>query len=395
MTNTQAVKFDDIAFQVMERVSPSPDESKHFIGLEHLKAGYFYVHDWGSDIVLKTQAFKVKRGDIIFSRRNTYLKRVSVSLIDGICSADAMVIRPLENSSLVDGYLPHLMQSKLFMDKVIANSAGSLSSRVKWSELSKLAFTVPSIAQQQSELRVLNSISQKELSYIESIKLANKLLYATGMRVFDNYFDSRKSKRVNLPAGWSDLPISKVLISPPISGFSPVETPTETGKYVLNLNCLSRAGFRATSLKKITEENFNKGKICKKGDLYISRSNTAELVGLIGKYNNFEGVGHTIFPDTMWRLDVNETLLKKDFLMYYLMSPYGRRSIQSIAAGTSGSMKKINKDGFSKLKVPIPPIEMQDLISKTFESLYSNVSCFYDSLNRTLNLRQTIIDQDI
>lgn len=395
MTNKQTVVFGDIATQIMERVTPSSDDSKTFIGLEHLKPGYFFVHDWGSDISLKTQAFKVKSGDIIFSRRNTYLKRISVSQINGICSADAMVIRPIENEALIEGYLPHLMQSTFFMDKVIANSAGSLSSRVKWNELSQLEVTIPTREQQIETLNVLDSIAKKELMYMAGIKSANKLLYALGLRVFDNYFDARKNKRVKLPSDWSEVSIKSILKGTPESGFSPVEVPNETGKYVLNLNSLSKTGFRETTLKKISEEHFNKGRVCQADDLYISRSNTAELVGLVGKFSSSQGVGQTIFPDTMWRLNVNQKLMKQDFLMYYLMSPYGRRSIQSIAAGTSGSMKKINKDGFSKLKVPLPPLEIQSKIIATFEQAYSNIWCFNHSLRKTLELRQAIIDKDL
>lgn len=396
MTDKKTLVFGDIAKQIMERVTPSPEDSKKFIGLEHLRSGYFFVHQWGSDIALKTQAFRVKSGDIIFSRRNTYLKRISVSQIDGICSADAMVIRPIADDTLVEeGYLPHLMQSTSFMEKVIANSAGSLSSRVKWSELSQLRITVPTKKQQAKTLKVLDSIAKKELMYVESLQSANRLLYALGLRVFDNYFDARKSKRVKLPDDWSEVSIKEVLNSTPESGFSPVEVSNETGKYVLNLNSLSKAGFRETTLKKISEEHFNKGKVCKINDLYISRSNTAELVGLVGKYRSSQGEGRTIFPDTMWRLNVNQEIMKQDFLMYYLMSPYGRRSIQAIAAGTSGSMKKINKESFSKLRVPLPPLEVQRKIIALFEQAYSNVWRFNDSLTSTLELRQAVIDRDL
>lgn len=47
MNNKRNVTFGDLAEQVMVRISPTSDDAKHFIGLEHLKSGYFYVHDWG------------------------------------------------------------------------------------------------------------------------------------------------------------------------------------------------------------------------------------------------------------------------------------------------------------------------------------------------------------
>ncbi|RUO32426.1 restriction endonuclease subunit S [Aliidiomarina soli] len=395
MSDKQTVKFGEIAEQIMDRVTPSPEDSGSFIGLEHLRPGYFYVHEWGAEIALKTQAFKIREGDIIFSRRNTYLKRVSVSPIDGICSADAMVIRSRKNSYMLDRYLPHFMQSSVFMEKVISNSAGSLSSRVKWGELSKLEFKLPRIDQQKSTLAALDSLANNERLYFESIQAAKRFLYAIGLRIFDNYFDPREEKRVSLPCGWSASTVKKILTSTPESGFSPVETSKHTGKYVLNLNSLSKVGFRETTLKNITEEHFLKGKVCSTGDLFISRSNTSELVGLVGKYKSSRGVGDTIFPDTMWRLNVDERLIKKDFLMFYLMSPYGRRAIQSIAAGTSGSMKKINKDSFSKLKLPLPPIAVQESIISAFQQSYGVIWHQDDSLIKSVKLRQVIIDREL
>src|SRR5690554_6863903 len=96
MTGNQTVKFGEIAEQIIKRVTPQEGDEKNFIGLHHLISGCLKVYEWGDDIKLSAQAFKVSKGDIIFARRNTYLKRVAISPIDGICSADAMVIRPIK-----------------------------------------------------------------------------------------------------------------------------------------------------------------------------------------------------------------------------------------------------------------------------------------------------------
>jgi type I restriction enzyme S subunit len=392
MKNKLKKRFGDIAEQIMLRVTPKKHDAEYFIGLDDLKSKHIYVHTWGSDLDLKTQAFKVKQGDIIFSRRNTYLRRASVSQIDGICSADAMVIRPISEDS-DPRFLPFFMQSDLFMNQVIAYSAGSLSSRIKWSDLSNLEFDIPSIQSQRRLLPILESTAKQELQLIGLIKSAEKALYALGLRVFDNYFDSRHHKRVPLPKNWGQSRINNVLLTAPKSGYSPVESPLESGHFVLNLNSLSRNGFLSTKLKNITKAHFDKGIIAKRGDLLISRSNTSYLVGLIGIYNPIQGEENTIFPDTMWRLDVDDSKIDKEFLLFYLMSPYGRRSIQSIAAGTSGSMKKINKDGFGKLWVPLPPKEEQEQITSSFKCAYELIQKTKINLVKLHELRAALINE--
>lgn len=154
MTDKRIVKFGDIAEQVIERVTPQEGDEKNFIGLQHLESGSLYISAWGDDVELSTQAFKVTEGDIIFARRNTYLKRVAISPINGICSADAMVIRPL-GSFIEPAFLPFFMQTDTFMDRVISISAGSLSSRVKWKDLAQQNFRLPSIEEQRNLLVTL------------------------------------------------------------------------------------------------------------------------------------------------------------------------------------------------------------------------------------------------
>lgn len=69
------------------------------------------------------------KNDILFARRNTYLRRVSVALFDGICSGDIIVIEPIL-THIIQGFLPIYMQFKEFEDQVIAWSAGAFSKRL-------------------------------------------------------------------------------------------------------------------------------------------------------------------------------------------------------------------------------------------------------------------------
>ncbi|WP_445428010.1 restriction endonuclease subunit S [Alishewanella sp. HL-SH05] len=159
MSEKQTVQFGDIAEQILERVHPQQGDEKKFIGLQHLISGNLAVYEWGGDVELSAQAFKVAKGDIIFARRNTYLKRVAISPIDGICSGDAMVIRPI--AGLIEpSFLPFFMQSEAFMNRVISISAGSLSSRVKWKDLAIQKFTIPSLDEQRKQLKILEKIEQ-------------------------------------------------------------------------------------------------------------------------------------------------------------------------------------------------------------------------------------------
>lgn len=103
----------------------------------------------------------------------------------------------------------------------------------------------------------------------------------------------------------------------------------------------------------------------KEGDFLISRSNTFELVGFAGIFN--EKREDISFPDTMMLITLDENRVDKRFLKEFLLSTRGRRQMQRIAAGTSASMKKINRTGLSSLFIPLPPLHAQRWIMEQLD----------------------------
>lgn len=150
------VKFGEIAKSVSKRVNPTIEDSEKYIGLEHLESGKLDISVWGSEVPLKGQKLQMKKGDILFGKRNAYLKRVSIAPIDGIFSAHGMILNACGKLILED-YLPYLMQSNMFMERAIAISEGSLSPTIKWKTLARQSFPLPPIPLQKEYLKLLNA----------------------------------------------------------------------------------------------------------------------------------------------------------------------------------------------------------------------------------------------
>jgi restriction endonuclease S subunit len=109
----------------------------------------------------------------------------------------------------------------------------------------------------------------------------------------------------------------------------------------LTLSALSASGYRRGCLKPVCPCKQVEDAILKKGDFLISRSNTVELVGLVGVFD--EDRADVSYPDLMMLVDVDEERIDKHYLELVLLSRKGRAHIRMVAAGTSGSMKKINR----------------------------------------------------
>ncbi len=169
------VKFGDVADQISKRVNPTAEDSDRYIGLEHLDSGSIRISKWGADIVLKGQKLEMKKGDILFAKRNAYLKRVAVAPFDGIFSAHGMVLRP-KGDLIIHGFLPFFMQSGLFMNRAIAISEGSLSPTIKWKTLARQEFPLPPRPRQEEMLEVFEKIEDNLFQYVQALVQADRSL---------------------------------------------------------------------------------------------------------------------------------------------------------------------------------------------------------------------------
>ncbi len=60
------------------------------------------------------------------------------------------------------------------------------------------------------------------------------------------------------------------------------------------------------------------------------------------------------------RISVDQAKISSRFLEAVLLSLIGRSQLMRAAAGTSASMKKINRSVLSAVKIPLPPLSVQE-----------------------------------
>lgn len=105
-------KLGDLATEVSVRVA-NPSESKHtrFVGLQHFVSGDLKIKNWKSTEDLASSGKEFEPGDILFARRNAYLKRASLVNFSGVCSGDAFVLRE-NHELLIPGFLSFIVNSE-------------------------------------------------------------------------------------------------------------------------------------------------------------------------------------------------------------------------------------------------------------------------------------------
>lgn len=178
-------KFDQIAYYLNEKRMPTESDRETYIGLEHLDSGSLTVTRWGSNVDIKGQKLVMHKGDILFGRRNTYLKRAAIAPHDGLFSAHGMIWRPKED--VVDaGFFPFFVSSDYFMDEAIRISVGSLSPTINWRDLKELEFNLPDIKTQRKIATLLWAMERTKTAYKNLIAKTDELVKSQFIELFGN-----------------------------------------------------------------------------------------------------------------------------------------------------------------------------------------------------------------
>ena len=169
------VKFGLLAKEKSNRIdNPSKSSFERYVGLEHLDSGSLIVKRWGSTKDVTSAMKLFNKNDILFARRNTYLRRVSVAKFDGICSGDIIVIEPIL-IEIVEGFLLILMQLESFENRVISLSAGAFSKRIKWKQLAGEEILIPSKEEQKKMAELFWAI-EDDIEKTENLITINEKL---------------------------------------------------------------------------------------------------------------------------------------------------------------------------------------------------------------------------
>ena len=143
------VRLGDLIEERIERC-PDPQESGYdkFIGLEHMDTGRLEVKRYGSTDDVTTSCKVCHKGDILFGRRNPYLRRAGLVNFDATCSGDIIVFRASSDRILPE-YIPIVLATKQFWTAAMADQGGTMSKRVHFEDFARYEFDLPNMDTQQ------------------------------------------------------------------------------------------------------------------------------------------------------------------------------------------------------------------------------------------------------
>ena len=335
-------KFSDLAYNITDKKMPEPGDEKTYIGLEHLDSGSLAVTRWGGEIELKGQKLVMKKGDILFGRRNTYLRRAAIAPHDGIFSAHGMIFRP--KTEVIDpDYFPFFIASDYFMNAAIKISVGSLSPTVNWKTLKELEFDIPSLEQQRESAKILKAANELKESYQALLLKTDDLVKSQFIEMF-KYINHDEYKTLDdvctlitdgthNPPKFVEFGIPFILVSN-ITGNI---VTYETHKY-------------------ITENDYHvlmKRTPIEKGDVLLSTVGSYGHPAIVTEDRPFA------FQRHIAHLKPNRDLLTSEYLHAAILSSIVQEQIEVLILGVA--QKTLNLSAIRQIQIPVPSIEEQNV----------------------------------
>lgn len=339
-------RFGQMAENIGERADPTPDDSELYVGLEHMDTDSLRIRRWGSKTDLIGQKLKMRKGDILFARRNAYLKRVAIAPHDGLFSAHGMVLRARPEVVLPE-FLPFFMQSDLFMNRAVEISVGSLSPTINWKTMAVQEFSLPSLENQRDILDGLQAVEGTCIAIADALDAA---ILARTAFVEDFLAKTYDHARV-MPLGTYLLDLSY--------GSSSRSAYKENGYPILRIPNVLRGRVDYSDLQyiELTDAEYERLALYK-GDVLIVRTNgNPQYVGRSVVIDTL--TQKTVYASYLIRLRSDGDVLRPAFLAEYLNAPTTRQRLRGEVKSSAGNYN-LNIAGIRKQPICLPDPDKQD-----------------------------------
>lgn len=317
---------------------------------------------------------EVEVGDILVAKMKETVKVVKITeenYFKYIFSTGFSTLKAKEDK-LNSDYLYCMLISDNFQNQKDKYSKGATQKAINNTGLKKIKIPVPPINIQKQIVEILDQAQALIDNRKEQIKLLDDLIESI---FYDMFGDPVRNDK-----GW-EVDVLKNKIYDIDSGWSPRCYTNQAGidKWgVLKLSAVTGGIYNSFENKELPEElNPKQENEVKTGDLLITRKNTPELVG--DSCYVFETRNRLMLPDTIFRINTKKEI-NKLFLPYIFNNRTFKYKIKNLASGSAKSMSNISKQKLNNLKVPIPPIELQNEFSEKVEQIESKKQLLEDSL---------------
>ncbi|WP_323884634.1 restriction endonuclease subunit S [Aeromonas caviae] len=325
----------------------------------------------------------VEKGDFVLNNQQAWRGSVGVSEYIGIVSPAYLVLSL--SKEINPKYANYLFRDGSMVSQylICSKGVGTIQRNLYWPHLRRTVIALPPYNEQTAIANFLdkktNQIDEAIAIKEQQILLLNERKQILIQQVVTQGLDPTvpmKDSGVEwigkIPEHWDIIKLKniiKTLESGVSVNASESESATSSDIGVLKTSAVYRFKFDPLENKKVFASDI-KRVACpvKAGSIIISRMNAPDLVGASGYvYHDYPNL---YLPDRLWqaRFDSAEELYAA-FISHVLITKGVRTVIESIATGSSPSMKNISKGDFLSIKIAKPPVNELKEITENIDSI--------------------------
>lgn len=325
-----------------------------------------------TDAYVKDSRKFFPKGAIVFPKNGAAIATNKKRILgqDSIVDLNTAGVKP--NTDIIGTeYLFYLFQNIDFAQYMRRGAVPTLDLK----SILALEIDLPSLADQQrivAELDLLSGIVEKKNAQLKTLDdLAQSIFY--------EMFGDVEEK----------TPLSTYVTE--LSGGKSLAGDEENQYKVLKTGAVTFDYFRGDDVKNLPLDYIPREEDrVKKGDLLISRMNTAELVGAVAYV--WDVKPNIYLPDRLWRASLTEAA-NPIFIWKALIQFDAKQQIRSLASGTSGTMKNISKPKLLSITIPKTSREKQDSFAQRLRAIQRQRNCIEESKKVAAVLFASRMDQ--
>jgi len=317
----------------------------------------------------------VRPDDIVVNCMNVIIGSVGLSRYTG-CLSPVYYVLQARNDDDSPHYFNHVFGMKPFQRSLVRLGNGILSHRMRipMEKLKCELLPRPPIEEQRAIARFLDHYDRLTRRYIRMQRRLIDLLTEQKQTLIQQAVtrgldpdvplkDSGVEWLGDVPEHWNVWTLSR-LIQNIEQGWSPVAAEgaiTADQWTVLTLSAVKKGEFDPDAIKPISQSaDIPDGIEVYPEDFLLTRSNTRSLVGDVCVVDRLRP--RTVLCDLIYRLSIDNSKLLSRFLMYWMLSPFGRFQIEADARGSSQTMVKLSQGHIKGWRILLPPLREQALI---------------------------------
>lgn len=270
------------------------------------------------------------------------------------------IFKAIPNAGIIDKEFLHFLMLNT-LDKMADRAHGIAMKHITKGKFEAIGVAIPSLPEQCRIVARIKECMERvnEMHSLRDSSLRDQLYLSASV------IESELHPSFATEAGWKYLPIDRLVTSTRNGRSISQDVDGRANGSVLTLTAVRDVTLSCDFKKPIELPNAVAAQFrIEQGDVFVSRANTIDLVGLSSVAENVLQE-RLIYPDLLIKLTVDQTQILPRYLAYALRSAGARRQIKDRALGASQTMVKISGERLREVMIPVPSIpEQQQIVAK-------------------------------